>query len=183
MWSELENILESEGVSSSGKKKILEEFNRGLLKIGETILELSKDTKKELKKDSEKKFASKKAEEYAKENGLSLEDFDILKVGKSDVDKEIRDRVKNKVVKDSNIISKERKNGEKIICCGITKKGEPCNRVGTYQPEGAKNKYCFRHQEDFKAFETEEDSSVDLQEEEEVPNLEEIKEDSNSSSS
>jgi hypothetical protein len=157
-------FVEKYGIGEEGKEDLLKMMN-------ESLLELLKNEKKEVR------YASRIASEYAKENGISIEEFseEKEKITKKDVEELIRKKVKkekeskvsntSKVSKVSKVskeskeeteISKEKK---KVLCSGITKKGEVCNKVGTVKPDGAKKHYCLRHAEDYKAFECSSDSS------------------------
>lgn len=168
LMSKIDEFVEKNNMSESAKKEMIDILNESLLEISKGIMENnrnSNDKKKEI--IVEKRFKSRKAEDYAKEHGLSLEDFSINEVSKKDVEIMVRDLTK----KDNNPISKNKlsevknvektveKKKEKVICSGINKKGEACKSVGTIMPDGAKKKYCFRHAEDFRSFECESDSS------------------------
>lgn len=174
MEEKLERYFSKHSIEGEGRVELLKIFNESLLEIGEGILRTKKDSIE--KRELTKKFASKKAEEYAIENNLSLDDFDIEKIGKSDVEKKIRDKIKeNKTTSPSTSETSSKKSKvkkDKVICKGITQKGEPCNRVATYKPDGAKNMYCFRHHEDWKTYETDDDSSEE--EEEKVERVERV---------
>ena len=169
--SKIENFVSRNGMSDEVKSEMLEILNESLLEISRGILE-KKKVEKEVKSENkiskiEKRYKSKKAEEYAMEHGISLEDFSINEVSKKDVEIKVRDmtKAKNKGIdilkksEDSSNNTKEKVKREKVICSGINKKGECCKSVGTIQPEGAKKKYCFRHAEDFRSFECDSDSS------------------------
>ena len=190
MMSKIEEFVTRNGMSESAKREMLEILNESLLEIsrgimnerevkkGKEIMEGSKI--KENVGESKKRYKSKKAEEYAEEHGLSLEDFEMNEISKKDVETKVREMTKNKKEKviittsktntDEASCSKNNKSEvkrEKVICSGINKKGEACKSVGTIQPEGAKKKYCFRHAEDFKSFECDTDSSDDEEKESE----------------
>ena len=179
MMSRVEEFVRRNGMSEEEKREMLEILNESLLEISRVIMNESKVKKekveKESKKDreeSKKRYKSKKAEEYAEEHGISIEDFDINEISKKDVETKVREMTKNKKEKvitttsktssDEESSSKNKKSEtkrEKVICSGINKKGEACKSIGTIQPEGAKKKYCIRHAEDFKSFECDSDSS------------------------
>ena len=183
--SKIEEFVSRNGMSEDVKREILEILNESLLEISRGIMNESrevnvKEGKKEKVKNVEKRYKSKKAEEYAEEHGLSLEDFEMNEISKKDVETKVREMTKNKKEKvittrsktntDEESSSKNNKSEvkrEKVICSGINKKGEACKSVGTIQPEGAKKKYCFRHAEDFKSFECDTDSSDDEEKESE----------------
>ena len=54
-------------------------------------------------------------------------------------------------------IQKEKKAKEKTPCNGIVKSGGKCSLTGAEQPEGAKFKYCYRHEPLWKDYENQED--------------------------
>jgi len=181
----IEEFVTRNGMSEDVKREMLEILNESLLEISRGIMNESKEVnvkegKKEKVKNVEKRYKSKKAEEYAEEHGLSLEDFEMNEISKKDVETKVREMTKNKKEKvittrsktntDEESSSKNNKSEvkrEKVICSGINKKGEACKSVGTIKPEGAKKKYCFRHAEDFKSFECDTDSSDDEEKESE----------------
>ena len=185
MMSKIEEFVSRNGMSESVKREMLEILNESLLEISRGIMNESKVNKEKVEKgsknskeESKKRYKSKKAEEYAEEHGLSLEDFDMDEISKKDVETKVREMTKNKKEKvitrtlktNSEEVSKEGSKEvkrEKVICSGINKKGEACKSVGTIQPEGAKKKYCFRHAEDFRSFECDSDSSDDEEKESE----------------
>ena len=173
MMLKIEEFVRRNGMSEDVKREMLEILNESLLEISRVIMnenrkdieEKKEELKEEMNKRKEKRYKSKKAEEYAKDHGLSLEDFNMNEISKKDVETKVREITKNKkeqvittIVKTTEPKSIERKR-EKVICSGINKKGEACKSVGTIQPEGAKKKYCIRHAEDFKSFECDSDSS------------------------
>jgi hypothetical protein len=189
MMSKIEEFVLRNGMSESAKREMLEILNESILEIGRGIMNEEKGTKgmkgdkglkgdkgkvnKEKKgvKEGEKRYKSKKAEEYAEEHGISLEDFEIEEISKKDVETKVREMTKNnkeitKKVETKEERRKELSKREKVICSGINKKGEACKSVGTIQPEGAKKKYCFRHAEDFRSFECNSDSSDEEEEKE-----------------
>jgi len=188
--SKIEEFVTRNGMSESVKREMLEILNESLLEISRGIMNESKVNKvnkvnnvkvengpKRSTDESKKRYKSKKAEEYAEEHGLTLEDFDINEISKKDVETKVREMTKNKKEKSITTTSKTNsdegsssKNDksemkrEKVICSGINKKGEACKSVGTIKPEGAKKKYCFRHAEDFRSFECDSDSSDEEEE-------------------
>jgi hypothetical protein len=182
--SKVEEFVTRNGMSEEVKREMLEILNESLLEISHGIMNESKVNKEKVEKISKnnrdefkKRYKSKKAEEYAEEHGLRLEDFDINEISKKDVEMRVREITKNKkekVITTSKISSDEESSSknkksetkrEKVICSGINKKGEACKSIGTIQPEGAKKKYCFRHAEDFRSFECDSDSSDDEEKE------------------
>ena len=186
MMSKIEEFVTRNGMSDSVKREMLEILNESLLEISRGIMneskvnKVNKVNKVKVEKcpstdESNKRYKSKKAEEYAEEHGLTLEDFDINEISKKDVETKVREMTKNKkeitttskTNSDEGSSSKNNKSEikrEKVICSGINKKGEACKSVGTIKPEGAKKKYCFRHAEDFRSFECDSDSSDDEEE-------------------
>lgn len=204
--SVLEDFVAKYSIPDDAVKELLDIFNRSLVNISTEILKTNnihsnksdKINDKIISKSSHskssdaKKFVSKKAEEYAKENNLSIDDFDLDKISKKDVENKVRDIAKINKSNSSGIkiissndttTTKLSPKKDKIICSGLTKKGEACNKVGCTQPDGAKNKYCFRHAEDWKAFECDSDSSdddhddnQDIHEDHDDDNEDEIKE-------
>ena len=179
MMSKIEEFVTRNGMSDSVKREMLEILNESLLEISRGIMLESKVKKVEVE-GVKKRYKSKKAEEYAEEHGISLEDFSMNEVSKKDVETKVREMTKEKIEpskkstkettnETTKLESKKESNvkREKVICSGINKKGEACKSVGTIKPEGAKKKYCFRHAEDFRSFECDSDSS---DEEEETEN-------------
>ena len=175
MMSKIEEFVRRNGMSESEKREMLEILNESLLEISRVIMNENKVNKvnkvkvekgeKRSTDESNKRYKSKKAEEYAEEHGIRLEDFEIEEVSKKDVELKVREmtKIKKEGVENRQTEKKEDKKSdvkrEKVICSGINKKGEACKSTGTIQPEGAKKKYCFRHAEDFKSFECDSDSS------------------------
>lgn len=166
----IQKFCDKFSLEEEGKDELIQLLNKSLIEISRGILETHKPAGKDeqVKKDNIKRFKSKKAEDYAEEHGLSLDDFDnIMDVSKKDVENKVRDITKNnkkttgmkstsKVDTESNI----KKTGkQRVICSGINKKGEACKSTGTIKPDGAKKMYCFRHSEDFRSFECDSDSS------------------------
>ena len=174
MMSKIEEFVSRNGMSESVKREMLEILNESLLEISRGIMthrrvkgekgeKGEKGSKEEKEKKGSKRYKSKKAEEYAEEHGISLEDFEIDEISKKDVETKVREMTKKKkeITTKERIVEKSSKEikREKVICSGINKKGEACKSVGTIQPEGAKKKYCFRHAEDYRSFECNSDSS------------------------
>ena len=192
MMERMNELVEKYSMPESCKRDMLEILNESLLEISKGILErkVSKEvgesskSVKSVKKEKEgtKRYKSKKAEEYAEEHGINIDEFEMLEISKKDVENKVREMTKNNKEGKSEIKSIESKSSEskksgeikreKVICSGINKKGECCKSTGTIQPEGAKKKYCFRHAEDFRSFECDSDSS----DEEEMVEEEMIKE-------
>ena len=177
------DYCEKFSISDSGKGELINLFNKALIEISTDILKSNKTFTKnssELESKKNKRFKSKKAEELASENSLSLEDFEMNDVSKKDVETKVRQIAKqdkdgtmdkSKIEKSS---SSSKKSKEKVVCSGINKKGEACKGVGNIKPSSAKHFYCFRHAEDWKLFECESDSSNESElEEEEIIKKEE----------
>jgi len=187
MMLKVEEFVKRNSMSEREKEELLEILNESLLEISRVIMENSKVKEKKEVEKSSKRYKSKKAEEYAEEHGLRLEDFEMNEISKKDVETKVREMTKEKKEKVGTSTFEKKKSSseleegskdvkrEKVICSGINKKGEACKSVGTIKPEGAKKKYCFRHAEDFKSFECDTDSSDD--EEEECKNSESIQSD------
>ena len=171
MMERMNKFVEKYSMSESCKMEMLEILNESLLEISKEILERkvsSEKVKGGKNKEKEmvgKKYKSKKAEEYAEEHGINIEDFEMSEISKKDVENKVREITKNKKEGKNevkSVVSKlpeDKVKREKVICSGINKKGECCKSIGTIQPEGAKKKYCFRHAEDYKSFECDSDSS------------------------
>lgn len=172
----IEEFVSRHGMSEDVKREMLEILNESLLEISRGILN-EREVKSEKSKsevEEKKRYKSKKAEEYAEEHGISIEEFKMNEISKKDVENKVREKTKNSTlerleIKEKKIrVKNEEIKRDKVICSGINKKGEACKSVGTIRPEGAKKKYCFRHAEDFRTFECDTDSS-----EEELEELEE----------
>jgi hypothetical protein len=193
MMTEIDEFVTKYSIGIEGKEELIIILNKSLIEISKGILETSKvkenkvenKVEKKTKKSETKRYKSKKAEEYAEEHGLSLEDFSMFEISKKDVEDKVRDKTKNNkevlntntktenITKDKGETSGVIKSKERVICSGINKKGESCKSVGTILPDGAKKKYCFRHAEDFRSFECDSDSSDEEEEElKEEPKIE-----------
>ena len=173
----INKYCEKYSVDNEGKEELIQLLNRSIIEISRGILDTHKtgnSSEVDLKKDGEKRFKSKKAEEYADEHGLTLENFDIKDVSKKDVELKIREMAKQKKmpggmsknVKNNKEDVTIKKGKEKVICSGINKKREACKSTGNIKPDGAKRMYCFRHAEDYRSFECDSDSSDDEKSEE-----------------
>lgn len=174
--------------------KMLGLFNDAFIDVARKLLETNTSNtgikktvtvNKNTSSSSFKRFATKIAAEYARENNLTLDDFDIEtlkdgKVTKSDINTVLKSNKLTakkaptlKTEKNSseekepwyktqdNDIVKTEKNTNR--CHGMNKSGDPCKQPGTTKPDGAQNFYCFRHGIDWKNFEVSSDS--DLEEE------------------
>lgn len=118
------------------------------------------------KETSNKKFSTVKTEEYATENGLCLDDFDIDgKITKNDVIQLVKKRSKN--VGESSTAKKPKVSGEKQQCHALTKNGDNCKtRAKAEKPEGANFHYCPKHYDNWKVFEENSDTEVEEEPEE-----------------
>ena len=178
MENRLEYIFTKYNIVEEDQREIIGIFNESLIEISEGILGKAKENKTLTSKNKgEKRWASKKASEYAEENGVSLEELPGEKITKKEIEEYVKRRAReSKESKISERVTLERekskesnkeKKEEKCICSGITKKGEACNKRGVEQPEGAKRKYCEKHSVDWRTYECDTDSSEDEKEEEE----------------
>jgi|TARA_B100000902_G_scaffold245538_1_gene232484 hypothetical protein len=174
--------------------KMLGLFNDAFIDVARKLLETNTSNTGNVKKTTTvnkttssssfvKRFATKIAAEYARENNLTLDDFDIGtlkdgKVTKSDINTVLK---ANKLTAKKAPVLKTEKNSseEKELwyktqdnvktekntnkCHGMNKSGDPCKQPGTTKPDGAQNFYCFRHGIEWKNFEVSSDS--DLEEE------------------
>ena len=157
MESRLEYIFRKYNIVEEDQIEIIGIFNKSLIEISEGILEKGKKTI--VKDKGEKRWASKKAEEYAEENGLSLEEFTGIKITKKEIEEKVKNRAReSKETKISTKVNVE-KSEKKCMCSGITNKGESCNKIGVEQPEGSKKKYCVKHSVDWRTYECDTDSS------------------------
>jgi len=160
--------------------ELLKIFNDSFIELAHKLLATT-DTPKHVPKDTPifngpKKFATKIAAEYAAEHDLTLDDFNKEKITKKDIDELVKNRVKKipKLDTTPKEITKESPKKTKEIagkkCQGLTKSGDPCGKLGTTQPEGSKNFFCFRHAVDWKSYEISSDSDLEeeLEEEPEV---------------
>ena len=158
----MKDFIDKYNIDEDGQRQLIHIFNTSLIEISSKILEKydGKDNKPKNTNYTNKKFASKKAEEYAYENNLTIDDFDIDKISKKDVEEKVRKVTKEKT---NNIspVETTKKIERKVLCCGLTKKGEQCTRAGTLKPNGAKKMYCFRHADEWNTFECDSDSSDD----------------------
>ena len=186
MMCKISEYCEKYNIKEEGKSEMLKILNESIIEISNVILSTSRGVSREVcKKRVEKRYKSKRAEEYAMEHGLKLEEFEMDEVSKKDVEIKVRDEIKKKNIVDGikeKVKEKEKeevevkvKTKERVICSGINKRGEACKSVGTICPVGSKKKYCFRHSEDWKSFECDTDSSDEEEKEleEEEKELEE----------
>ena len=93
---EMKEFSERYSLGEEGEIELIKLFNKSLIEISGKILETYDVNEKKVKSKIEikRKFASKKAEEYAYENGISIEEFEIEKISKKDVEEKIRKRIK-----------------------------------------------------------------------------------------
>jgi uncharacterized DUF497 family protein len=158
MENRLEYIFEKYNIVEEDQREIIEIFNKSLIEISDGILGNKNKVKKE-KEKGEKRWASKKASEYAEENGVSLEEVEGIKITKKEIEEYVKQRVREgKETKISTKVNTE-KSEKRCMCSGITNKGEACNKVGVEKPEGAKRKYCVKHSVDWRTYECDTDSS------------------------
>ena len=176
--------------------KMLELFNDAFIDVARKLLETNTQNTKNVKKTTTvkkttsdhssgghlvKRFATKIAAEYARENNLTLDDFDIgtLKDGKiTKIDINTFLKANKRTAKKAPALNTEKNSSEDKEpwynktqdnlktankCHGMNKSGDPCKQPGTTKPDGAQNFYCFRHGMDWKNFEVSSDS--DLEEE------------------
>tara|TARA_Y100000022_G_C13238675_1_gene371254 strand:- start:734 stop:1306 length:573 start_codon:yes stop_codon:yes gene_type:complete len=167
------------GLEDEAMAEMLSIFNDSFIQLAHKLLQ-SKDiivTQKQEISNKNKKWATKIAAEYAAENDLTLDDFNKEKITKKDIDdhikkingdikKPIKPSITADITPDTKLdttIDTTRKVSTKEKCCGITKNGTPCVRLGTEKPEGSSKCFCFRHAMDWKMYEISSDS--DLEEE------------------
>ena len=176
--------------------KMLGLFNDAFIDVARKLLETNTQNTKNVKKTTTvkkttsdhssggplvKRFATKIAAEYARENNLTLDDFDIgtLKDGKiTKIDINTFLKANKRTAKKAPALNTEKNSSEDKEpwynktqdnlktankCHGMNKSGDPCKQPGTTKPDGAQNFYCFRHGMDWKNFEVSSDS--DLEEE------------------
>lgn len=185
MMLRMENFCSKYSIDEEGKSEMLKIFNESMVLISGEILksvsvsnekssdkkEKSSSSKSSSSKSGVKRYKSKKAEEYALEHGIEIDEFDMMEISKKDVENLVREKTKGSSEGSSEGSSKEGSKSlvkkERVICSGINKKGEACKSTGTICPEGAKKKYCFRHAEDWKSFECSSDSSDEEEEKDE----------------
>ena len=163
--------LEDEAIS-----EILVIFNEAFVELAHKLLastdiQIPKTVKETSKTyTGPKKWATKIAAEYAAENEVTLDDFDKEKVTKKDIDELVKAKNNTKIPalntkpkKPDSSSSNEVKNTPEVKekCKGLTKSGEPCNRLGTEKPNGSKNCFCFRHAMDWKNYEVSSDSELE----------------------
>lgn len=127
-----------------------------------------------------KKWATIKADEYAAENNLTLDDFpeENGKVTKAMIEKLLKSRsgapkfTKSESSKGkSNTSEKKGKKVCNVMCSGHKKNGDPCDKEGTEKPEGSKFSYCYRCALTWKNHEVSSDSSEEESEELIDPNF------------
>jgi hypothetical protein len=188
MMSRMEEFCSKYSIDEEGKSEMLRILNESMVLISGEILKSvkvgnnksSSSKEKSLskgEKEGVKRYKSKKAEEYAMEHGIEIEEFDMMEISKKDVENLVREKTKSSSKIEGSGSSKEGSSSskvesivkkERVICSGINKKGEACKSTGTICPEGGKKRYCFRHAEDWKSFECESDSSESEEEKEEL---------------
>ena len=163
MTSSLANFITKYKIDTEGEEELILLLNESLKNINLESTEL-KEIKTEIKTETKGKrnqrYKSRKAEEFAKEHGLNMEDFEELEISKKDVERKIKERTQEslqetKIIKPVDTIKNLKK--ERVICSGLNKRGEACKVVGTVKPEGEKRMYCYRHAEDFALYEIEDE--------------------------
>ena len=184
MMSRMNEFALKYSIGDEGKEEMLKILNESLGLISSEILKSVKVKKSENgekvekgekgekseKLEGIKRYKSRKAEEYAEEHGIEITEFEMLEISKKDVENLVRLKTKEET-KNEKVVEKEKKEvvkKERVICSGISKKGECCKSTGTINPNGAKKKYCFRHAEDWKSFECSSDSSEEEEDKEEL---------------
>ncbi len=157
-------------LDDSAIAELLKIFNDSFIDLAHKLLnEAPSDTSSQGSQGSQgskkysgpKKFATKIAAEYADENNVTLDMFQKEKITKKDIDEFIKSNKISGIPKLNTELRKKEtpiKHGE--LCKGLTKNGEPCNRLGTEKPEGSKNCFCFRHALDWKNYEISSDSDL-----------------------
>jgi len=159
MTSSLANFITKYNIDTEGEEELILLLNESLKNINLESAKL-KETKAETKEKRNQRYKSRKAEEFAKEHGLNMEDFEELEISKKDVERKIKERTQEslqetKMIKPVDTIKNSKK--ERVICSGLNKRGEACKAVGTVRPDGAKRMYCYRHAEDFALYEIEDE--------------------------
>lgn len=159
MTSNLANFITKYNIDAEGEEELILLLNESLKNINLESTQLKK-TKSETKDKNSQRYKSRKAEEFAKEHGLNIEDFEEIEISKKDVERKIKERTQEslqetKMMKPVDTIKNLKK--ERVICSGLNKRGEACKAVGTVKPEGAKRMYCYRHAEDFALYEIEDE--------------------------
>lgn len=159
MTSNLANFITKYNIDTEGEEELILLLNESLKNINLESTQLKK-TKTETKDKNSQRYKSRKAEEFAKEHGLNIEDFEEIEISKKDVERKIKERTQEslqetKMMKPVDTIKNLKK--ERVICSGLNKRGEACKAVGTVKPEGAKRMYCYRHAEDFALYEIEDE--------------------------
>jgi hypothetical protein len=185
-------------LSDDALEEVKSLFNEAFIAVANSILtnkELKVETKKEPKTETKKepktekgesvkKWASIKAEEFASENNLTLDDFPNVcgKITKATIEKLVKSKnntttkftktktedTKTEDTKTGNTKSSDTKGKSKeskLMCSGIKKDGTPCSRNGTDTPEGSKKSYCWRCAIEWKNYELSSDSSEEESEE------------------
>ena len=169
--------------------KLMGLFNDTFIDLAHKLLADSKipstpvDKKTKTKKSFPlvKKWATKIAEQYAQENNITLDDFEVdeetnkYKFTKKDIEILLKNTQSNEKTvkktakvntKDTNLDTepwystpnKEKNVSEYGMCCGLSRTGDPCQKPATVNPDMAKKNYCFRHAMDWKDFEVSSDS-------------------------
>jgi hypothetical protein len=137
------------------------------MEVDEPVKMVSANKNGKAKAISTKKFSTIKTEEYAKENDLCLDDFDIDgKITKNDVIQLIKKRSKSagpstasRTEQGSTSSKKQKTATEKNSCHALTKTGDNCKtRAKADKPDGANFHYCPKHFDNWKMFEEHSDT-------------------------
>ena len=176
----LTRFAENNGLPPSAVGELVQLFNEALVAVGQGILKEAsavepKREKLEPKKGGgDKRWASKVAAAFAEEKGVTLDDFEEVKVTKQHILEYLKGRPATKKspppkqgeAEPSSVGSgKSVGKGKKVQCNGMTAGGDPCSRTGTVKPDGAANCYCFRHADQWRDFECAVSDNSDLEEE------------------
>ena len=183
-------------LSDDALEEVKNLFNEAFIEVANSILTnkeikgepVKKEPVKKEPKESVKKWASKKAEEFASENNLTLDDFpdDCGKITKKSIEQLVKYKnntttkfTKTKLVESKSVDTKSvdtksvdtktetkgKSKESKLLCSGLKKDGTPCGRDGTNTPEGSKQSYCWRCAIEWKNYEVSSDSSEEESEE------------------
>ena len=165
------NYKENHSLSDEAMQQLLVIFNESFIELAHKLLNTKDETPTKSKKDKtpdkkrenkDKKWATKIAQEYAEDNNLTLDDFDMsCKITKKHIDDFIKIKNAPNIKK---IDSNQREKSGVVKCAGLTNKGCPCGKPGTEKPNGSSNMYCFRHATEWQNFEVSSDSELEEEE-------------------
>lgn len=133
---------------------------------------VNKTTKKNVK--TTKKFATKIAEDYARDNNITLDDFDddAGKINKSQVIQLVK-KLEKSNEGSSKQHAKKQKTVDKRPCNGLTKTGDSCKTAAKAEkPDGSNFYYCAKHIENWRMFEADSDTEHEEDTHEEPENNE-----------